>query len=145
MQLDLASAQMDGDFPQVAFERDSGIEPHTPGGPCQEKALPVGVGGKLAQTGGLLREAFGRRLAAQSAVGAAMIFALQPFARSGCLSNRDHGLDRVAAALQSPSARFEKSVRSSPCSKQHKAGHGGGGCSKWRRPPAGGEQVKILP
>ena len=26
MQLDLASAQMDGNFPQVAFERDSGIE-----------------------------------------------------------------------------------------------------------------------
>jgi len=78
MQLDLASAQMDGNFPQVALEGDSGIEPNTPGGPCEEKALPVGIGGKLAQTGGLLREAFGRRLATQSAVSAAMVFAFQP-------------------------------------------------------------------
>ena len=78
MQLDLASAQMDGNFPEVAFERDSGIEAHAPGGPRQEKPLPVGVGRKLAKPDGLSCEALGRRLSGQSAMSSAMVFALQP-------------------------------------------------------------------
>jgi hypothetical protein len=108
MQLDLASAQMDGNFPQVAFERDGGIEPHTPGGSCEEKPLPVGVGGKLAQACSLLREALGRRLATQSAVDAAKRIRPPAIARSGCLSNRDHGQDRAAAALRSPLHSLKK-------------------------------------